>query len=68
MTYPTHRTASPQAWRRLRSAMTDGELMDVAEDIANYMAADDLSDSMPFQAASIKAALTDYPWERKHQR
>lgn len=32
-----HRIASPQAWCRLRKALTDNELRDIAEDIRNVL-------------------------------
>ncbi len=34
MITPTNRHASPQAWRRLKKTMTDGELRDIALDLA----------------------------------
>lgn len=56
------RNASPQAWRRLRAQMTEGELTDIAADIAAYVNSGD-----PALAGEIADALISEDWERFRQ-
>ncbi len=58
--HPTDRHASPQAWRRLRKTMTEGELQDIAIDIANVL-------KEPV-AHRIAYALIHANWDKADQR
>lgn len=61
LTQPAHRQASSQAWRRLRRTMTDGELRDIAIDIANIL-------KEPVAAHGIAFALIHANWDKASQR
>lgn len=52
------RNMSPQAWRRLRATMTEGELRDLAKDLAAEVGGD---------ADAIASALTSTDWESRRQ-
>lgn len=52
------RNMSPQAWRRLRSQMTEGELRDLAKDLAAVTGGD---------AEALARALIEYDWESLRQ-
>jgi len=62
--YPTTRQASPQAWRRLRKTMTDGELRDIAFEIAAIVEAEENSNDL---TQSISYALLAFPWGDQSQ-
>lgn len=56
----TKRYASPQAWKRLRETMTEGELADIARDVASY-----IGDAT--QTADIERALVVVDWHARRQ-
>jgi hypothetical protein len=66
-----YRHASPQAWRRLRKAVTAGELADIAKDITNLIVSDfkvpGALEDLAEVEDSIRYALTTLHWERKKQ-
>ncbi len=58
---PTERHASPQAWRRLRNTMTDGELRDIARDLA------DIGKQTSLARHLIGYGLIHADWEKARQ-
>lgn len=60
-TFPTTRHMSIQAWRRLNKTLTNGELKDLAADIAAFVG---LSEE---QKEEIVFALTGFNWEPRKQ-
>ena len=62
--YPKTRTASPQAWRRLRKNLGSGEAEGLAADIAAIIEAEAGTAST---AASIVFALVGFNWDTKKQ-
>lgn len=68
--YPTTRAASRQAWRRLRKTMSEGELRDIAEDIAKIVKAD-VDGARDLDGAAligtIEFALSSFNWDERTQ-
>lgn len=62
--YPTTRNASSQVWRRLRKAMTESELTDIALDLAEIIEAEHDSHSL---TNSLYFALVEFAWEETQQ-
>ncbi len=62
--YPKTRTASPQAWRRLRKHLGPGEPKNLATDIAAIIEAEAGTSTT---AASIEFALVGFNWDTKRQ-
>ena len=60
-----YRVASPQAWRRLRSLFTEGELLDVATDLACELT--DSRDEAEGYARRLAYALADEDWDARKQ-
>ena len=61
------RYASPQAWRRLRNALSITEREDVARDIASYIAEHKEAQTETELADIIARALTSVPWDMRKQ-